>query len=476
MALGLGVSPDTRRGGGVGAIRQRLGDVGTPFRISALSSMRFARVEQWWQRVDNDPARRIGRRLLRGAGFGLLGVTALLGLLAMMALENQPALPLGGVLAPVAPNAGKMLREKLKTADTDATEKRIVLTASDLEAAAHLAISRKRMNGAVRARIQAGRLNVEASFELRDHFPRLYLNLALIADHGAEQATLRRLRVGDISVPYPLNEWLLKSALSVPPLSHYGPLLTGLIRRVEILDDRMAVNIRWHRELLGELSLPLMDTADRERLIAYQQRLTEVLNGIPSIRFVRLTTLMQPLFALARDRSAANGQATDENRAAILVLTAYANGRVLAAALGLEAQPPRRGVLLGRRVDTAKHFLGAATMAMSGQGTLVEMIGLAKELHDTHDGSGFSFVDLAADEAGALFGKSAVRNLEKANRIQQQIGQKADESLFMPSTRDLPESMDAESFASRFKAIDSPEYRAMQSEISRRIKALPLFR
>ena len=438
--------------------------------------MRFAQVEKWWQRVDNEPARRLGWRLLRGAGLGLLGIVAILGLLAMMALDSRPDLPLGSLLAPVVPNAGKMLRDKLKTADTDATEKRIVLTASDLEAAAHLAMTRKHMNGAVRARIQAERLNVEASFELRDHFPQLYLNLALIADNGAEQATLRRLRMGDLSVPYPLNEWLLKFALSVPPLLHYGPLLKGLIRRVEILDDRMAVNIRWHRELLGELSLPLMDTADRERLIAYQQRLTEVLNGIPSIRFVRLTSLMQPLFALANDRSAVSGQSMDENRAAILVLSAYANGRDLSGALGLETQPPRRGVLLGRRVDTAKHFLGAATMAMSGQGTLVEMIGLAKELHDTHDGSGFSFVDLAADEAGALFGKSAVRNLEKANRIQQQLGQKADENLFMPSTRDLPESMDAESFASRFKAIDSPEYRAMQSEISSRIRALPLFR
>jgi hypothetical protein len=35
--------------------------------------------------------------------------------------------------------------------------------------------------------------------------------------------------------------------------------------------------------------------------------------------------------------------------------------------------------------------------------------------------------------------------------------------------------MDTEAFLSRFKAIDSPEYRAMQAEISRRIKALPLF-
>ncbi|MDD1649738.1 MAG: hypothetical protein LUO80_05020, partial [Methylococcaceae bacterium] len=147
-----------------------------------------------------------------------------------------------------------------------------------------------------------------------------------------------------------------------------------------------------------------------------------------------------------------------------------------AVALSTTNQPARRGVLLNKRVDTAKHFLGAAAMAMSGQGTLVEMIGLAKELHDTHDGSGFSFVDLAADEAGALFGKSAVRTPAIARRIQEILSQSAEETQFIPLLKDLPESMDAEEFTARFKAIGSPEYQAMKEEIYARIKALPLYR
>ena len=438
-----------------------------------MTILRFATVDKWWRQTD-DP-RRVWRQRLQRVGYLLLILAAIPLLMLVMLVQTESDLPLGNRVVQTMPNAGKIIRDQLKTTDADAEEKRIVLTASDLEAAAQLAMTRKRLNGAVRFQIQAERLNALASLELHNRFPRLYLNVALIADNGPEQATLRRLRVGHLSVPYPVNEWLLGLALKVPPLSQYGSLVTGLVRRVEILDDRMAVNIRWHRELLGELSLPLMATADRERLIAYQRRLTEVLNETASVRFVRLTTLMQPLFALAKERSAANGQPMDENRAAILILSVYANGRDLSGALGLETQPPRRGVLLGRRVDTAKHFLSAAIMAMSGQGTLVEMIGLAKELHDTHDGSGFSFVDLAADEAGALFGKTAVRGPEKAARIQERLGQKAEEALFLPSTKDLPESMDTEAFLSRFKAIDSPEYRAMQAEISRRIKALPLF-
>ena len=142
-------------------------------------------------------------------------------------------------------------------------------------------------------------------------------------------------------------------------------------------------------------------------MIVYHEKLVNILERDTHSRFVRLGHLMKPLFALAHERTIANQQPVEENRALILVLSAYVNGKDLNAALGTSGQPRPRGVLLNRRVDTAKHFMGAAAMAMSGQGTLVEMIGLAKELHDTHDGSGFSFIDLAADEAGALLGLPA---------------------------------------------------------------------
>lgn len=192
-------------------------------------------------------------------------------------------------------------------------------------------------------------------------------------------------------------------------------------------------------------------------------------------RYVRLGNLMQPLFELAKQRSAGNQDPVAENRALIVVLSAYANGKDLSAALSTTTTPIRRGVLLNKRIDTAKHFLGAAVLAMSGQGTLVEMIGLAKELHDTHDGSGFSFIDLAADEAGAAFGKFAVRSSEKARRIQTVLSQSADESQFIPTLKDLPESMDSEQFAARFKDIRSPEFAELKKQIGARINGLPIY-
>lgn len=159
-----------------------------------------------------------------------------------------------------------------------------------------------------------------------------------------------------------------------------------------------------------------------------------------------------------------------------MVLSAYANGKDLHDVVDRDIRPIRRNVLLNKRIDTAKHFLAAAVLSMSGQSTLVEMVGLAKELQDTHDGSGFSFNDLAADEAGALFGKVAISDKDHARRVQDVLRQTEDESQFIPILKDLPESMDAEEFSQQFKMIGSPEYEAVRSEIRQRILALPIYR
>ena len=103
------------------------------------------------------------------------------------------------------------------------------------------------------------------------------------------------------------------------------------------------------------------------------------------------------------------------------------------------------------------------------------MIGLVKELHDTHDGSGFSFIDLAADEAGAFFGKGAIASSDMARHFQNLLRQSNEENLFIPVLRDLPESMKSAEFESRFSEVGSPEYTAVKNEIDKRIKALPLF-
>jgi hypothetical protein len=415
-------------------------------------------------------------RVAKCLAIGLVVGPILAGLLLSLILQKEPALPPGSFPRADASHARQLIREHVQPGIGLRQEKRFVLSEEDLAAAANLLLTRKHLHGATRFRIDGERLNIDASLQLPERFPRRFLNLHLVADNGSPQATIKRLRIGQLSIPDPLIGWVVQAALHLPPLSRYGQLLENMVREVHIANERVTVSVNWNREMLSELRGLLTDVADKSRMLAYHDKLAKVLNDGTQNRYVRLGNLMQPLFALAYQRSGENHAPVEENRAAILVLSAYANGKDLAVALSTTNQPARRGVLLDKRVDTAKHFLGAAAMAMSGQGTLVEMIGLAKELHDTHDGSGFSFVDLAADEAGALFGKSAVRTPAIARRIQEILSQSAEETQFIPLLKDLPESMDAEEFTARFKAIGSPEYQAMKEEIYARIKALPLYR
>ncbi len=350
-----------------------------------------------------------------------------------------------------------------------------MLTADDLQVAAGLVLSRKRLEGVTHVYIDGQQLIMQGSIQLPGHLSGLFLNVDLVAENGARQAILKRLRIGNLTFSAPFAWWVVKGVINSPPLTRYGQLLEKMLKEVHITEERVTLILRWNRALLSELGGLLTEVADRQRMIVYHEKLVHLLDTDTHSRFIRLGQLMQPLFVLAHERSLSNQEPVEENRAAVLVLSAYTNGKDLNAALGTSEEPPRRGVLLNRRVDTARHFMGAAAMAMSGQGTLVEMIGLAKELHDTHDGSGFSFIDIAADEAGALLGKYAVRSSDMAFRIQEKLSLGVNESQFIPPMDDLPESMDSEEFIDRFKAIGSPEYETLKKEISARIMALPLF-
>jgi hypothetical protein len=406
----------------------------------------------------------------------VLAATVLL-TFALMALilQEQPLLSLEASPPSARHHETESIRGKLRSQAVAGREKEFVLTADDLKVAADLALSRKRIEGLTRVAIEGDQLVMQASIRLPQRLTGLFLNIDLIAENKPELAIIRQLKIGNLSLHYPLAGWAVKGIMKLPPLTRYGQFLEKMLMNVHVADERVTIVLKWNREFLAEMGGLLTEVADRKRMIVYQETLAAVLESDTHGRFVRLGHLMKPLFSMAYERSMSNQQAVEENRAALLVLSAYTNGKDLSMALGTSTQPPRRSVLLNRRVDTAKHFMGAAAMAMSGQGTLVEMIGLAKELHDTHDGSGFSFIDLAADEAGALLGKYAVRSPEMAFRIQERLSQGFDESLFIPAMNDLPESMNSGEFAQRFKAIGSPEYVALKKEINARIMALPVF-
>ena len=132
--------------------------------------------------------------------------------------------------------------------------------------------------------------------------------------------------------------------------------------------------------------------AERERLRAYSDRLVALVDAhVAAVgeRPLMLPQLLVPIFALARERSAAGGNPAQENRAAILTLALYTTGRGVVAIVPAAhdwPRPTRLLVTLGGRDDFPMHFMISAALAMEGTSPLVNAIGLAKEMADSRHG------------------------------------------------------------------------------------------
>jgi hypothetical protein len=197
---------------------------------------------------------------------------------------------------------------------------------------------------------------------------------------------------------------------------------------------------------------------------------------LPAASDSSLAQWIGPMFELARRRSLAGGDAAAENRAAIVALTLYANGRTLDRLLPAARhwpQPQPQRLTLAGRDDSPLHLLISAALAVEGSSPLSRAVGLYKEVADSRGGSGFSFNDLAADRAGTRLGEMAV---QQPLRLQAALAGGVQEADFMPHAADLPESMPEREFKRRFGGIGEPRYVAMVAEIERRVGALAALR
>ena len=192
-----------------------------------------------------------------------------------------------------------------------------------------------------------------------------------------------------------------------------------------------------------------------------------------------LAEYIGPVFTWAKDRSTYE-TAPKENEAAIMALAIYAGHHRFANLVG-DVQPERGKVALPNakpklksRTDLNQHFIFSAAIKILSEQGLSIAIGEFKELMDrSEDGSGFSFVDLAADFAGVQFALSAT-SPSSASSVQRILAGNTDESLFFPSIKGLPEGLRKSEFSRKFTKVDSPGYLKMVRSINHRIARLPI--
>jgi hypothetical protein len=348
----------------------------------------------------------------------------------------------------------------------------IVVSAPDLDLAANYA-AQQFLKGTASVQLQPGLMTVRASLPLPPNPLGRWVNVDATLAEGAGLPRVESLTIGRVTVPAPIAGMAMRRAIAYWEERSGLPSAASAVRRVSLRDNAMMVVYEWNDQLPERLRALLTSPEDEARFKAYQSRLAQVAEeggGRP----LPLERCLGALLALAAERG---GDAAAENRAAIVTLAFFVNGRGLKAILPAARHwpvPAPRQVTLGGRHDFAQHYSISAAIAAAAGSPLADAVGLYKEIEDSKGGSGFSFNDIAADRAGTRLGEFAVASVS-ARRLQER-GRTLEASDILPEVADLPEFMQETEFRKRYGGVGGPEYRRMMASIEARVAGLAILR
>jgi len=406
-------------------------------------------------------------------------VIALATVVLVAGLESEPLVPLSGTLTPADMERARALLKQYDPRAGDADGVRsLEVPARDLALILTYGIGRFVPAGA-EVKLLPGTAVVSLTGQVPDNPLGAYLNLRFDLSQIPGEIQIDGLHIGGLQLPGWLANgigWSIHKALQGDETYQAA---IGSISGFRFAEDRLVVVYRWQSDLVEQVKSRgkalLIAEADRERLLAYAERIAAVTRAGQRSRKLPLVDMMSEVFQLAWERTGAQDAAT-ENRAAIIALMFYVQGVDIPRLLDEPADSrfrtePRKLVLQGR-VDFAQHFLISAGIAAAGGSQLADAVGLYKEVDDSRGGSGFSFTDLAADRSGVRFAETATGS--NASRVQALLAEDAEEALFMPEARDLPEFMSEAEFMRRYGGVGEPAYQKVADAIERRIDALDI--
>lgn len=314
-----------------------------------------------------------------------------------------------------------------------------------------------------------------------------YLNGGIIFTETTDKPLIDRIIIGRIPFSGP---WIRpfvhvgNQAAQLLGVNEELGLALDALKTARFRPDQLTLVYEWQGDVAKKIAQKgrslLLSDDNRRRLIAYNNQIARTADSLRK-RKASLLDLMAPAFNLARQRSAAMGNPQAENQAAILALTLFVNNQAIAKLIGRQKEESiqnakRIKTTLHGRTDLPKHFMISAALVIMADSGLSNVVGLFKEMDDSMGGSGFSFVDLLADQAGLRFAEMSTASAAEARQLQQQMSRSIRETDFMPSIAGLPEGLMHKTFKKRYRDMDSAAYRAERQEIKRRIDTCLLYR
>lgn len=409
--------------------------------------------------------------LLRFFWAYLATILILATLLVFFGVSDQPELKLDWAMTQADINrAKKILHEGSKTLPDESGT--IALSLADLNLVGNYLLNRFSKGKALIA-LKDSKIRFEVTAALPKNILGKYININFRLGHedGNPLPTLTKFKAGKLLLPSKVAAFLLNVVIKQTPLNQYFLLATDSVKAVTIDDKHVTITYHPSRASLKTAREILTHNNTDDDTSAYQHKLTEIVRSHDPNWRLSLADLLQPLFALAYQRSRPE-TAVEANRIVINTINDYVNNSKTAA----NPPKPYYPAFLYKRIDLAQHFIGAAAITASVNSQIAQVLGEEKELQDAHGGSGFSFVDLSADKAGTRFGELATANQDSARKIQQAMTKIKDYTDFMPDPRTLPEHMDEATFKARYGAVGSEAYDKVSKEIDALINATTIYK
>jgi len=419
--------------------------------------------------------------LLKWLLTGLLAAVVLLPvLLFVAALEHSPR-----VTADRNLNQDNVARIKEVLRDADprwlrvGDRRTLNLVEADLNLILNYGIN-EFLPGAVLVSLDTDTARVQLSVDASRLLAGRYLNTAFLVRQQDDGYQIADWQLGSLVLPDRFSDLVLRLARRL--LANYAPYhaVLAALEDVQIQPGRLQVRYHWHQDLKDQVQSAgrqwLLSARDQERLRFYHERIYQLSQQLP--RRQSLTALLAALFASAAERSDSAVNAVAENRTLLLALALHLARIDVKPLLATPTQPLSyswlmRSTLAGRE-DLAQHFAVSAAIQAAAGSDIASAAGLFKELRDSQGGSGFSFADLAADRAGTRFAGLALASAT-ALALQRSAAALTDEAAFMPDVDHLPEGLQQLEFDRRYANMDNADYRALMTEIERRIESCPLY-
>ncbi len=320
-----------------------------------------------------------------------------------------------------------------------------------------------------------------------------YINLHLGVLPSDRGLRLQRVRVGKVYIPGPIALHGGRWVADVVCGDRFASLLVHAVQSVHFDKKEATVHVRPIPDLKSRIvrvkrrfdflrdSVALL--GDPLLVREYYATLIEIDQNWPEKKAYSLAPFIASLFDVAQKKG---GSPTEQNQAALLALAMFYGDEIIGSFVGpvktdemKQYRRKRRRVCLKDRTDLRLHFLISAGLKIMSDRGISHAIGEFKELMDARaGGSGFSFVDLAADRAGVRFAEAATATEAEALHLQQELTGRdpLKEELFFPDIKDLPEGITQAEFERIYRNVESAEYKALVMEIDQCIARLPLYR